>query len=192
MTASPQDITGLLSDWRDGDPNAETLLLEQVYPVLRRLAQQRLSAGGRVTLSATELANEAYFKLVPQRGVPFHNRSHFYAIAAHVMRRLLVDHLRERNALKRGGDVVQVTLRADGEMGGAQSDMADALDLDRLLFRLERINARAAKGVELRYFGGLTLEETAEAIGVSLPTAKRDWQFARAWLYEQLTGPPAA
>ncbi|MGO1070477.1 ECF-type sigma factor [Lysobacter sp. CA199] len=190
MTAAvPQDITQLLQSWRDGDPDAETQLLEQIYPVLRRLAQQRLNRNGQLTLVATELANEAYFKLVEQRQATFQNRTHFYAIAAHVIRRLLVDHLRERSALKRGGDVLRVTLQAGHDIAAAAPDLADALDLDRLLQRLERIHARAAKGVELRYFGGLTIEETAETIGVSLPTAKRDWQFARAWLHDQLSPP---
>ncbi|MEH6415959.1 ECF-type sigma factor [Pseudomonas sp. CGJS7] len=188
--AAPPDITQLLQSWRNGDPDAEPQLLEQIYPVLRRLAQQRLNRGGQLTLVATELANEAYFKLVEQRSSSFENRSHFYAIAAHVIRRLLVDHLRERSALKRGGDVLRVTMQAGHDVAATAPDLADALDLDRLLQRLERIHARAAKGVELRYFGGLTIEETAETIGVSLPTAKRDWQFARAWLHEQLS-PPA-
>jgi RNA polymerase sigma factor (TIGR02999 family) len=189
--AAPQDITQLLESWRNGDANAETQLLEQIYPVLRRLAQQRLTRSGQLTLLATELANDAYFKLVEQRDAPFQNRVHFYAIAAHVIRRLLVDHLRERSALKRGGGVLQVTLQAGQDIAAATPDLADALDLDRLLQRLERINARAAKGVELRYFGGLTIEETAQTIGVSLPTAKRDWQFARAWLHDQLAPPGA-
>ncbi|MGO4775207.1 ECF-type sigma factor, partial [Lysobacter sp. 2RAB21] len=188
---APQDITQLLESWRNGDANAETQLLEQIYPVLRRLAQQRLTRSGQLTLLATELANDAYFKLVEQRDAPFQNRVHFYAIAAHVIRRLLVDHLRERSALKRGGGVLQVTLQAGQDVAAATPDLADALDLDRLLQRLERINARAAKGVELRYFGGLTIEETAQTIGVSLPTAKRDWQFARAWLHDQLAPPGA-
>lgn len=187
MDATPPDITQLLSRWRDGDSEAETLLLEQVYPVLRRLAQKQLAHGDRITLVATELANEAYFKLVEQRAMPFQNRAHFYAIAAHVIRRLLVDHLRERAALKRGHGVMHVTLRAGHDVAAPASDFVDALDLDRLLQRLERINARAGKVVELRYFGGLSIEETAEAIGVSLPTTKRDWQFARAWLHQQLS-----
>ncbi|UJB19762.1 MULTISPECIES: ECF-type sigma factor [Lysobacter] len=189
--AAPQDITRLLESWRNGDANAETQLLEQIYPVLRRLAQQRLTRSGQLTLLATELANDAYFKLVEQRDAPFQNRVHFYAIAAHVIRRLLVDHLRERSALKRGGGVLQVTLQAGQDVAAPTPDLADALDLDRLLQRLERINARAARGVELRYFGGLTIEETAQTIGVSLPTAKRDWQFARAWLHDQLAPPGA-
>ncbi len=189
MTTAAPDITRLLCEWREGRPDAEARLLERIYPVLRRLAQRRVSQGGPITLSATELANEAYFKLVDQRGTPFQNRSHFYAIAAHVIRRLLVDHLRERSALKRGGAVMRITLQAGLDHPATAHDPADVLDLDRLLQRLESIHARAAKGVELRYFGGLTIEETAEAVGVSLPTAKRDWQFARAWLRDQLACP---
>lgn len=187
--ATPPDITQLLHSWRTGDAGAETRLLEQIYPVLRRLAQQRLTRSGQLTLVATELANDAYFKLVEQREAPFQNRVHFFAIAAHVIRRLLVDHLRERSALKRGGDVVRVTLQAGQDVASITPDLGDALDLDNLLQRLERINTRAAKGVELRFFGGLTIEETAEALDISLPTAKRDWQFARAWLHGQLTTP---
>lgn len=186
----PAEITRLLQDWRGGDRRAEAQLLDCIYPALRRLARQRLARSGQVTLRATELANDAYFELARQREVPFQNRAHFYAIAAHAIRRLLVDHLRERSALKRGGDLLRVTLQAGDEPVAPAADLADALDLDRLLERLERINARAARGVELRYFGGLTLEETAQAIGVSLPTAKRDWQFARAWLHDQLSVSP--
>ncbi|QQQ01318.1 ECF-type sigma factor [Lysobacter enzymogenes] len=186
----PSDITHLLQDWREGDRQAEAQLLERIYPVLRRLARQRLARSGQVTLRATELANDAYFELARQREVAFQNRAHFYAIAAHAIRRLLVDHLRERSALKRGGDLLRVTLQAGEELVAPAADLVDALDLDRLLERLQRINARAARGVELRYFGGLTIEETAQTIGVSLPTAKRDWQFARAWLHDQLSAAP--
>ncbi|MCI1710732.1 MAG: ECF-type sigma factor [Chiayiivirga sp.] len=191
MASTPEDITLLLARWRNGDSQAEATLVERVYPVLRRLAQQRLAQSGSVTLVATELAGDAYLKLAEQREGTFTNRAHFYAIAAHVIRRLLIDHLRERAAQKRGGGLMQVTLQAADDVAAAGSDSSDALDLDRLLQRLDRINRRASRLVELRYFGGLTLEETAEVIGISLPTAKRDWQFARAWLHEQLSGPPS-
>lgn len=183
------DITVLLSRWRDGDPSAEAPLIEQVYPVLRQIAQARLGRSDAITLAATELAHEAYFKLIAQRTDPIENRSHFFAIAAHVIRRLLIDHLRERHALKRGGDAVQVTLGAAEAVAAPAPDAVDVLDLDRLLQRLERINPRAGRLVELRYFAGMTNEEAADVLHVSNQTAKRDWQFARAWLHQQLADP---
>jgi RNA polymerase sigma factor (TIGR02999 family) len=180
------EITRLLRAWREGDRSAETPLIEQVYPVLREIAQRRLRGGGSLTLSATELAHEAYFRLVDQRDSEFQNRAHFFAIAAHVIRRLVVDLIRERMALKRGGDVFHVTLEAVSDVAGDFHDGLVVLDVDQLLQRLERIDARAARITELRFFAGLSVEEVAEAEGLSPATVKRSWQFARAWLRDQL------
>lgn len=186
MAASGDDITVLLERWRRGDSGAEAALIERVYPVLRALSQQRLSRGGPITLVATELAHEAYLKLKDQRGDEFQNRGHFFAIAAHVIRRLIVDHQRERGAQKRGGDAVIVTLESAVDVAAPEHAGIDALDFDRMLTRLERIDARAAKLVELRFFAGLSIEEAAEVSGISPATTKRSWQFARAWLRDQI------
>lgn len=193
MPQSSSKITQLLSQWRAGDPGAESALIEAVYPVLRQLARQRLNRAGPMTLAVTDLVHEAYIKLIDQRETPFANRSHFYAISAHVIRRLLVDHQRERMALKRGGDDVRVTLDAALEVPSVEGNV-DVLEIDRLLTRLERIKDRAAKLVELRFFAGLSLEEAADNLSISKATAKRDWQFARAWLTDQLqlSAPPLA
>jgi RNA polymerase sigma factor (TIGR02999 family) len=192
MPSAGDDITQLLDRWRGGEPGAESALIERVYPVLRALAQQRLSRGGNITLAATELAHEAYLKLSDQRDDGFRNRGHFFAIAAHVIRRLVVDHLRDRGALKRGGNALRVTLDAANDIAAPTGDGIDALDFDRLLTRLERIDARAAKLVELRFFAGLSIEEAATVTGISQATTKRSWQFARAWLRDQIDGTSSA
>lgn len=187
MSDSKGDITRLLQSWRHGETGAEERLIARVYPELRAIAQRRLAPSGALTLSATELAHEAYFRLIEQRDGTFQNRAHFFAIAAHVIRRLVVDLVRERLALKRGGDVVHVTLEAaSATPGEADSDAVSVLDLDRLLTQLERIDARAARVTELRFFGGLSVEDVAEAEKLSPATIKRAWQFARAWLMTQL------
>ncbi len=178
-------ITQLLVRWRAGDAGAESALIEAVYPVLRQLARRRLGRAGPMTLAVTDLVHEAYIKLIDQRDTTFNNRAHFYAISAHVIRRLLVDHQRERMALKRGGDDIKVTLDAALDLPAVDTAI-DILDIDSLLTRLQRIKLRAAKLVELRFFAGLSLEEAAENLSISLATAKRDWQFARAWLQDQL------
>ncbi len=178
-------ITQLLVRWRAGDAGAESALIEAVYPVLRQLARRRLGRAGPMTLAVTDLVHEAYIKLIDQRDTTFNNRAHFYAISAHVIRRLLVDHQRERMALKRGGDDIKVTLDAALDLPAVDTAI-DILDIDSLLTRLQRIKMRAAKLVELRFFAGLSLEEAAENLSISLATAKRDWQFARAWLQDQL------
>ena len=182
-------ITQLLVRWRAGDPGAEATLIEAVYPTLRQLARQRLGRVGAMTLAVTDVVHEAYIKLVDQRDTEFQNRAHFYAISAHVIRRLLVDHQRERMALKRGGDDIRITLDADLDVPAADHGI-DILDIDQLLTRLQRIKERAAKLVELRFFAGLSLEDAAASLSISLATAKRDWQFARAWMLDQMQSPP--
>ena len=161
--------------------------MARVYPVLRRIAARRLG-GGSVTLSPTELANEAYLELREQRDATFANRNHFFAIAAHVIRRLVVDHLRERNAQKRGGGVVHVTLEAHSDLPAESNDGVDALAIDRLLENLERVDRRAAQLVELRYFAGLTIEEPSELTGVAPVTVRREERRARTWLHSAMSG----
>jgi RNA polymerase sigma factor (TIGR02999 family) len=179
------EITQLLERWRAGDPKAESALMDAVYPVLHQLASKRLNRAGPMTLAATELVHEAYMKLVEQRHVAFGNRAHFYAISAMVIRRLLVDRQRERLALKRGGEDIKLTLESALDVPAPASGH-EILEIDQLLTRLERVKARAAKLVELRFFAGLSLEDAAESLSISGITARRDWQFARAWMQQQL------
>lgn len=191
MSDPSDEITSLLQRWRSGDAAAEASLIDRVYPTLREIARQRLRPSGAITLSATELAHEAYLRLIGQRDIPFQNRSHFFAIAAHVMRRLVVDVIREREALKRGGGIAHVTLEnVAAELGSTANAGPSVLDLDRLLMRLERIDARAARVTELRFFAGLSVEDVAQAEGLSTATVKRSWSFARAWLKDQLDPAP--
>jgi len=186
MNETPDDVTEWLVRWRAGEAEAEAVLMARVYPTLRAIAARRLSHGVPLTLSATELANEAYLALRQQQGAPFANRNHYFAIAAHVIRRLVVDHLRERNAQKRGGDAIHVTLEAQRDLPAQEGNRVDALVIDSLLVALEQVDKRAARLVELRYFAGMTLDEASDALGLSIATLKRDWQFARAWLHERL------
>lgn len=184
---STEEITALLQRWREGETGAEDRLVPLVYPALRAIAQRRLNGQSNVTLGATELAHEAYLDLIGQRDVQFHNRAHFLAIAGHVIRRVLIDHLRERNALKRGGDMIRVTMAAVEDVADERMEQGlELLRMDALLQRLERIDARAAHIVELRFFGGLLVEEVAQVMSCSEATVKRGWSFARAWLKAQI------
>jgi RNA polymerase sigma factor (TIGR02999 family) len=182
------DVTQLLVRHRDGDPKALPALFQAVYDELRRIAagyMRRENPGH--TLQPTALVNEAYFRLVDQRAVQWQNRAHFYGIAAQIMRRVLCDHARARAADKRGGDVTRLAL--DEALGvGAEPEVGpDLVALDTALGELARINERQAKVVEMRFFGGLSVEETAEALGASTATVKRDWNFARAFLHKRLS-----
>ncbi|HVJ62873.1 MAG TPA: ECF-type sigma factor [Tahibacter sp.] len=180
-------ITQLLARRRAGDAGAEAALVAAVYPVLRAVAQRSLRGGVAVTLSPTELVHESYLRLFGRQHSNFNDRQHFYAVASLVIRSVLVDACRERLALKRGGGFERITLDAIQDLP-APHEGVDLLDVDRLLTRLARIDSRAAKLVELRFFAGLSIDEAADAAGYSVTTAKRDWQFARAWLREQLAG----
>jgi RNA polymerase sigma factor (TIGR02999 family) len=180
------DITGLLAAWSGGDAAALDRLVELVYPELRRIARRHLErwhAGE--TLESAALANEAYLKLVRAGGVRCENRVHFLALCAQIMRRILVDHARRRGFGKGGGNALRVP--AD-EVPVAEARGTEVLALDEALHALARIDLRKSRAVELRYFGGLSIEETAEVLGVSTPTVKRDWRMARAWLVAELTG----
>jgi RNA polymerase sigma factor (TIGR02999 family) len=186
------DITQLLVDWSRGDSTALTALLPLVYEELRRLAQNQLRAErSDHTLQRTALVHEAFLRLVDQKHVDWQSRMHFYGLAAQMMRRVLVDHARRRGAQKRGENLVKVDIDDLEEGADAQAlAVADAeldfQEFDNVLKRLEALDARQGRLVELRFFGGLSLEESAEVIGISLSTAKRDWNFARAWLQREM------
>ena len=186
MDAPAPEITLLLQRWQSGDKSAEAALMQAIYPLLHRLAAHRLRRDGAITWQATELVNEAYVKLLDQRRASFNDRTHFFAIAAHVMRRIVVDHFRERGAQKRGGDVALVSFDDIDTAAQPLGETIDLVELDRLLTALERIDPRCAQVVELRYFAGLSVPETALALGQSERTIKRSWQFARTWLHTQL------
>jgi RNA polymerase sigma factor (TIGR02999 family) len=185
MDAS-QDVTGLLQRASDGDPVAFDAVFPVVYEQLRGMAhrQLRLENVGH-TLGTTALVHEAYLRLVDQRQSRFKDRAHFFAIAATAMRRILVDHARRHGALKRGAGARRVPLESVDLL--TTDDRADLLvSLDAALVRLAGLDSRQAKVVEYRFFGGLTEDETAEALGVSARTVKRDWAKARSWLYADL------
>ena len=180
------DVTRLLLAWSDGREGVEVPLLDAVYDELRRLARAYLARERRDhSLPATALVHEAYLKLIDQRRVRWQNRAHFYAVAAQVMRRLLVDHARARGAAKRG---VQITIPLDGIDVAAGGRSADLMALDTALRKLATLDPRQARLVELRYFGGLTIEEAAAVLDVAEITVKRDWAMARTWLYRELGG----
>lgn len=189
-----QAITRLLQEWSGGRSDAVERLVPLVYRELHGLASRHLARerGGH-TLQPTALVHEAYLRLSKTASPDWQDRVHFFAVAARVMRRILVDHARQRGRIKRGGAAPVVPLDDVEPAAGAAIDPVDALALDGALSRLEDLDARQAKVVELRFFGGLTVEETAEVMGVSSGTVKRDWVVARAWLYRELTGdsPPA-
>ncbi len=180
-----QQITHLLLAWGNGDEGALGQLMPLVYNELRKVAARhmRRQRPGH-TLQTTDLVNEAYLRLADSSKVRWQNRAHFFAVSAQLMRRVLVDCAREKNNLKRGGGARQVSL--DEGLVIAPERGADLLALDEALTRLAALNARHAQVVELRYFGGLNEEETAEALKVSLRTVQRDWNLARLWLYREL------
>lgn len=190
MTADASHaLTAALRQWMSGDHSVEASLLDTVYPLLRAIAQRQLGAHGRITLQATELAHEAFLRLREQSRVAVEDRQHFMAFAARVMRNLVIDHVRSRGASKRGGDLAIVGLDSAGELAGAGADsIIDWLAIDHALRGLEHESPTHARLAELRYFLGLSVEQCAEHLGVSTPTAQRMWRFARAWLAAALTG----
>jgi RNA polymerase sigma factor (TIGR02999 family) len=180
-------VTRLLVAWGNGDRAALDRLMPLVHTELRRLARHYISRErpGH-TLQSTALVNEAYLRLVEQESMRWENRTHFFGIAAHLMRQILVDHARSRQAAKRGGGQYRLSLsRVDRS---ASAPDLDLLALDEALGRLEALDPQKSRIVELRYFGGLGIEETAEVIGISPATVKRDWSMARAWLRSELGG----
>jgi RNA polymerase sigma factor (TIGR02999 family) len=185
----PRDVTALLGDWSRGNRTALNQLLPLVYGELRRVAARRLrNERPNHTLQPTALVHEVYVRLVDQRQVDWQNRAHFFGVAAQVMRRILVDHARRRGASKRGEGVRFVSI--DEANGVAVSNEIPVLALDQALDRLQEVDSELATIVELRAFGGLTIEEAAHVLSVSPSTAKRDWRTARAWLKREL-GPEA-
>ncbi len=182
---STQDVTGMLRDWTSGDQEALDKLIPVVYDELRRQAARYLRRERPDhTLQTTALIHEAYLRLINQHNVEWKDRAHFYAIAARLMRQILVDHARKRQAAKRGGSDIKVPL--EEEMVITTGRNVDLVALDEALTRLAAIDPQQSRIVELRYFSGLSVEETAEVTGVSARTVKRDWNVAKAWLRQQM------
>jgi len=180
------DITQLLAEWSDGNQSALDQLYPLVYDELHRLARRYMSRERKGhTLQTTALINEAYVRLVDQRNVHWANRSHFFAISAQIMRRILIDHARRHAYAKRGGGAQQISLDEAAVVVGHASEL---LRLDEALQSLAEMDPRRSQVVELRYFGGLSNEEIAGVLKVSANTVTRDWNMARAWLYQQLAG----
>lgn len=185
--APTHDLTAWLVAWRNGDQAAESRLVAAVYEDLRRIARRRLRAErSDHSLAPTALVHEAYVRLVGLRRLQWQNRAQFFAIAARVMRRILVDHARGHGAEKRGGSGVKVPLTE--HLGATLPAEVDLLDLDSALTRLAAVHPGHAHLVELRFFGGLTIEEAAEVLDRSPAALKRDWAVARAWLFRDLRG----
>lgn len=186
------EITGLLAAARQGDGDAASRLMALVYDELRVMARRQLrSQRPGQTLTTTALVHEVYLKLVDQDGVPWQDRSHFFSVAALAMRHILVDSARRRIAKKRGGEEVRVPLdelRLSGGAPDAEARAVEVLAIDRALTSLAALNERLSQLVELRFFAGLTEEETAEAMGTSERTVRRDWRKARAFLFQALGG----
>ena len=183
----PTRATGLLLKWGQGDETALGRLIPLVQRELHQIAR-RCMAGERAgnSLQATALVNEAYLRLINAKDVAWHDRAHFLAVAARVMRRILVDHARARHYQKRGGDAARVTL--DEALVVASEPDQDFVALDEALTALAAVDARKSQVVEMRFFGGLTIDETAEALQVSRDTVKRDWNMAKLWLLRELRG----
>jgi RNA polymerase sigma-70 factor, ECF subfamily len=181
------EITQLLAEWREGNQAALDELYPLVYDELHRLARRYMSRERKGhTLQTTALINEAYVRLVDQRSVQWANRSHFFAISAQIMRRILIDHARRHNYAKRGGGARQVSL--DETATVVHGDLSEFLRLDEALKSLAELDPRRSQVVELKYFGGLNNDEIAGVLKISKNTVIRDWNMARAWLYGQLTG----
>lgn len=187
MKVSSENVTELLQGWRDGDKEALDKLMPLVYEELRRQAARylRQERPGH-TLQTTALIHEAYLRLIDQRKTKWENRAHFYGIAAQMMRRILVDHARTRGRLKRGGSSIRVSMSQAVAL--AEGPNLDIVAIEEALKRLEELDPHQSRIVELRFFSGLTVEETAEILGISAATVKREWRVAKAWLYREISG----
>lgn len=186
MATQSHTVTQMLAEWSEShDQDSLNRLMPIVYDELRRQAARYLKheRPGH-TLQTTALVHEAYVRLIDQAGVHWQNRAHFYAIAAELMRRILVDHARKRRAAKRGGDAVKITLNEAVQSSGEQN--MDLIAVDEALTRLAALDQQQARVIELRFFGGLNVEETAEVLGISERTVKRDWSVAKAWIRREL------
>ncbi|MDQ3711552.1 MAG: sigma-70 family RNA polymerase sigma factor [Acidobacteriota bacterium] len=187
MEQSSQQITQLLKEWSDGNRASLDELMPLVYEELRRQASRFLRKERSAhTLQPTALINEAYLKLIDQRDVRWQNRAHFYAIAAQAMRRILVDYAKTRNREKRGGSAENLPLNAAFQISSPEKGV-DLIALDEALSRLAKFDARQARIVELRYFSGMSIDETADILGVSNATVRCDWNMAKAWLLQEIT-----
>lgn len=182
------DITTLLIDWNGGDRKALEKLMPLVYDELRRIAHRHLrgESPGR-TLQTTALVHEAYIKMIDQTRANWQNRAQFFGVAANMMRRILLDHARKRLRQKRGGGAFKISLD-DGAFDASDERAAELVALDEALERLEKEDPQKAKLVELRYFGGLSIEETAEVLGIGTATVIRHWRVVKAWLYKEIAG----
>ena len=188
METSTGEVTRLLQDWSDGSREALDKLLPLVYAELRRLAHSYLKheRPGH-TLQTTALVHEAYLKLIDQRSVNWQNRAQFFALSAQAMRRILIDSARRHTSVKRGSGGTRISLDEAANVSGETANES-LLALDMALQELEKLDAEQSRIVELRYFGGLTIEETAEVLKSSPATVKREWTMARAWLYQAMSG----
>jgi len=186
MEGHPQtQITQLLKQWQEGDSGALESLMPLVYAELKRLAGSYLRRERpNHTLQSAALVNEAYLRLVDQNQTQWQNKAHFFGIAAQMMRRILADHARGHNAAKRGAGIPKLEL--DEAMAHAQARNVNLLALEEALQKLENLDPQQGKIVELRFFGGLSIEDTANVLGISPATVKRDWSIARAWLFREL------
>ncbi len=185
LRSAPEDVTQLLIEMRAGSGEAEAKVLELVYRELRRIAASCLrKERPDHSLQATALVHEAYIRIARPKGIEWRNRAHFFAVAARVMRGVLVDYARARKASKRGGAPVRIDLPESMMVSDHRN--AQVLGVDEALTRLAQFDARQSQIVEMRFFGGLTEEEIAEVLGLSVRTVKRDWSLARAWLYGEL------
>ena len=185
-TLSAPQITQLLNAWSEGDRMAGERLAPILERELHRVAARYMAGERRGhMLQTTALVNEVYLRLIEWKSVEWHSRAHFFGVAAQIMRRILVDYARQRNADKRGADAVEVSLSEAAEV--RLNGPGDLVALDEALQELEKLSARQSRTVELRFFGGLSLEETAEVLGVSVGTVRRDWSMARAWLFRELS-----
>jgi len=186
MTAPPNDITQLLVDWGKGNKLALDGLMPLVYDELHRIASRYLRRERQGhTLQTTALINEAYMRIVDQNRVNWQSRAHFFGVAAQMMRRILVDHARSHLYAKRGGGAQKLTL--DEAIATPQERDLDLVALDDALTTLAQVDSQQSRIIELRFFGGLTIEETAEVLGISPATVKRDWNMAKAWLYGEIS-----
>lgn len=185
MRPPPRDVTLLLAELTGGNAQVVNALLPLIYDELHRVADIQLRGERRDhTLNSTALVHEAYLKLVDQDRVTWQNRAHFLGVAAQAMRRILINYAEQRRAQKRGGELMATTFDDDLAPHDARAD--ELVDLDEALTRLKALNPRQAATVEYRFFGGLTHEEIAEVLNVSVPTVQRDWRLARAWLSTEL------
>jgi RNA polymerase sigma factor (TIGR02999 family) len=188
MATDPaRDVTRLLHEWSNGDQRALSQLIEIVYPELHQIAASRLRRERKGhTLQPTALVSEAYLRIAQRAGTPWQGRTHFFAVAAHIVRSVLVDHARARLTAKRGFNPVVVEL-AESD-AGVPPPPVDLLDLDAALTALERLDPQQSRIVELRHFAGLSIEETAEVLRISPSTVKRDWLVAKTWIRRHMSG----